>query len=138
MTGRGASGRGWCIRTAFLLLALTLVLMHHLVGAHQHRGSAPETPGAATAHVAADTDTGSSGTAPLHVHQGGDGHGVADLLHACLAVLAAAALALVLGLAVRLLAATPAATSRAVAVPTDRAPPPGVPLRLAQLQVLRL
>lgn len=132
-------------RLLLIAVGLALVLMHHLVGAHQHTPSTP-TPGVESSahghgHGHDPAAVGApSPAAALHVHHEDGGHDVAAMLHDCLAVLAAAAaLALVLwllrgGVLLARDGSRPAATVRKV----RSRPPAPVPVLLAQLQVLRL
>ena len=158
---------GWPSRMALLLTAIGLVLMHHVVGAHQHSPSdafplehaahsaqaiglafpnfadvhaSPEPGADLRAHDAGPAAQATNPTALLHLHPDPDGHDhLGALLHMCLVALAAAA--------VVLLALALVATGwqfdrvRDTANLGSRGPtahPPPVPLRLAQLQVLRL
>ncbi|MHC1559120.1 DUF6153 family protein [Actinomycetospora sp. C-140] len=136
----GGLGAVWPRRLALLVVALGIVLMHHVVGAHQH--AAPDTPPAGTVvAVAHPGDHGAPSTAALHQHAGGGGghDHAAAMLHLCLAALAGA---VVLLLVLVLLAAwwrcvparLGAGATHIAAVPR----PPPVPSRLAELQVLRL
>lgn len=148
----GASRRSWTLTLLLLAVAFATVVMHHLVGAHQHDSNDLVTPHGASAaapvshsgHVERSDVTAThppnATGASLHVHHEPSDGGAHSWLHPCLAVLAAAAAAVV---ALHLIreSAAPAnlgggrrqRTHRA-----DGAPPPPVPLRLAQLQVLRL
>ena len=158
----------WPSRVALLLTAIGLVLMHHVVGAHQHSPSdaisretaahsahaeAPSSPmfanvgyaapGAGAdllAHDARQAAQTANPTALLHLHPDPGGHDhLGALLHMCLVALAAAAVVL---LALALVATR--WRFDLVKGTTDlwsRGPtahPPPVPSRLAQLQVLRL
>lgn len=165
-TGRTGQWTGERVLRALLMLALAagLVLMHHVVGAHQHAPDQPaaQPAGPAAAHgssahsppagapVALDASARVPGTeatalqhssaAALHVHHDQAGHDdMAAALHLCLAVLAAAfALALLhlaTGRRFDLERERPARTPRR---PHRGRPPLPVPLRLAHLQILRL
>lgn len=188
--GRPALGPWWRPRdatarqrAALLALALGLVLMHHLVGAHQHSS------GEHTAGIAGIAALGSTATSPDHgpspapfvgghgyghhvgapdpvdpavehpggveralaaapaapgpgalLHQHPDGHDALTVLaHLCLAVLASAvALGVLLLVALRGRTAAEGGVARC-ALPSGLIErPPPLPLRLAQLQVLRL
>ncbi|WP_285656795.1 DUF6153 family protein [Actinomycetospora sp. NBRC 106375] len=134
----GGPGAVWPRRLALLVVALGIVLMHHVVGAHQH--AAPDTPPTGTVvDVAHPGDHGAPSTAALHQHPGGGHEHPASMFHLCLAALAAAVvLLLVLVLVAAWWRPGPrrlgAGTTRIAAVPR----PPPVPTRLAELQVLRL
>jgi len=145
----------WVRRVGILVVAMTIVVMHHVVGAHQHSGvDETPTPGMGGV-VAADTagstsrvpsgDTGAhlaASAAVLHVHQGAqgdhDGAGGSPLLQLYWAVLTAVLLLTALCLN------TEVWRGRTGAPPRDRtavgSTPRRVPLRLrlAHLQVLRL
>lgn len=148
----------WSGRLALVVAALGLVLMHHVVGAHQHAAAdavpaaASGTPGPSVEHgtgvhghppaaqEAVDPDVDSSGSAALlHDHTGGSGHDHAgSLLHLCLAALMGAAGFLVLVLVAswcRVERRAPGG-GRPAAATVPRAPP--TPTRLAELQILRL
>ena len=159
---------GWPSRVALLLTAIGLVLMHHVVGAHQHSpsdalsleptahsahadglstpmfanvGQATAAPGAdLRAHDARPAAQTANPTALLHLHPDPGGHDhLGALLHMCLVALAAAVVVL-LALA---LVATGWQFDRVKGTTDLRwsgptAHPPPVPARLAQLQVLRL
>lgn len=152
------------LRVLMLGLAIGLVVMHHMVDPHQHGpDAAPAASSIASpmasgpfagkvalerqhtaAHPPAFADPGDDGavTAELHRHpdpRGDSDHGMAMLLHLCLAVLAAglalAALAVVaLWWRTRPLGHHSVARQSCPALPQ----PPQVSLRLAQLQILRL
>lgn len=159
---------GWPSRVALLLTAIGLVLMHHVVGAHQHSPSdaiplelaahsaqadglaspnfasvghtSPEPGADLQAHDAEPAAQAENPTALLHLHPDPSGQDhLGALLHMCLVALAAAAVVL-------LVLALVAMGWRfdLVKGTTDlwsRGPtahPPPVPSRLAQLQVLRL
>ena len=147
--------RHWMHQAVLLGLAIGLVVMHHLVGAHahaptSHAGAAPhglEQDHAATAPAGlvalpalppdAPPDEASPNEAQLHQPPAGGAGGTAMMLHLCVAVVGAAlvlaALALVASSgSARALA--PVGSLRWSA--PSRAPP--VPRRLAQLQVLRV
>ena len=158
---------GWPSRVALLLTAIGLVLMHHVVGAHQHSpsdaiplelaahsaqadglsspilasvGHTSPKPGAdLKAHDAAPAAQAENSTALLHLHPDPSGHDhLGALLHMCLVALAAAAALLALALV-----ATGWQFDRVKGTTNlwSRGPtahPPPVPSRLAQLQVLRL
>ena len=158
----GARTFRWRKRLAMVTLALGLVVMHHLVGVHQHSGVASTVPlpvptegsygeeardlGAAVALAPGTGPAVSVDSAPaesaalLHQHRDGDDHSpLMVLLHACLAVLASISALLVRALAAswwRAFADLFPDSSRATVVLVARAPP--APLRLAQLQILRL
>lgn len=138
----------WTRRLALIAVGLGLVLMHHVVGAHQHTPTEP-VPGwlagveaTATAGHGSDPAPGSphSPAAALHVHHEDGGHDMAAmLLHDCLAVLGAAALVLVLWLLRGTVSLVRDVRSVVPAVRPGRSRPPApVPVLLAQLQVLRL
>lgn len=134
MISRAAGERGWVVRAACLLAALGLILMHHVIGAHQHRATDPvPVASAATAGQPSATPT-----ALLHVHHGDGDDAVAMLEDVCLGLLAAA----VVLIAVMVFLGVPrtmadAGSGRRIprAVPA-RGPP--LPRRLSQLQVLRV
>jgi hypothetical protein len=162
----------WTGRVALLVAALGLVLMHHVVGAHQH--STPDTDAMAADHTPAAADSTStlavehgagahghsaatqeavgpdvgsvvpgvdsaSSAALLHDHtdEGGHDHG-SSLLHLCLAALggAVAFLALVLVASWFRFESQAMVGGRVAPAIAPRAPP--TPMRLAELQVLRL
>ena len=142
-------------QAVLLGLAIGLVVMHHLVGAHahaptQHSGAAPHVlaQGHAAAALAglvalralptdAPVDEASPQEAQLHQRPTGGAGGMAMMLHLCVAVLGAA---LVLA-ALAVIASSGSARALApfgslrLSAPS-RAPP--IPRRLAQLQVLRV
>lgn len=135
----------------FAVVALSVVLMHHVVGAHEHTESAatPTTPMVAAATPGASHGGGlvehaveepapAGPTAMLHVHHQGGDHGMAMLLHACWAVLAALAALLLLLVLVLWRPDSFAGLLVRGAFPDVPARGPPVPRRLAQLQVLRL
>lgn len=164
-----ALGSGeWARHLALLAVALGLVLMHHVVGAHQHSPSDPIPPttsahaahgggsssptadvplqGAAGPAAEPDLDGArttvevASPTALLHNHPDPNGHDpLGALLHMCLAALVAAAV-LALTLALVVVSWRPARVTGTSALLSGgpAAHPPPVPSRLAQLQVLRL
>ncbi|WP_133251800.1 DUF6153 family protein [Actinomycetospora cinnamomea] len=135
-------------RLLLLAVALGLVLMHHVVGAHQHTAAEVAVTAAPSAHPGGEHPaaheaqpgmTVASSAALLHHHPDGGGHDHADsLLHLCLVALVGAAvvlLTLVLAAAWWRSPARPSAQgARWAAAP--RAPPTSS--RLAELQVLRL
>lgn len=148
----------WTRRVLLLGLAIGVVVMHHLVGSHQH--DQPGVSGAPSAAVVAagpglpapapdvthaahpahesSAPSPSVGGAAVHHQDGGDPAGAMVLLHLCLAVLGAA---LMLGaLAVVASWWRPPREHRHVSrvgVASLWRPPP-VPERLALLQILRL
>jgi len=137
----------WCGRLALLVAALGLVLMHHVVGAHQHTTADTGADGRSpTAHDGISHETATvarpesaSSAALLHDHTNEGGHDHAgSLLHLCLAALigAAALLALVLVTSWYRFESQFPVGGRSAAAIVPRAPP--TPTRLAQLQVLRL
>ena len=144
--------QGTSAKLLFAMVALSIVLMHHLVAAHEHVGSAtsraPATqmlvaPSAHASHDqelvehAGEEPASAGPTAALHVHHQGGDHGATMLLHACLAVLAAlAALVLLLVLMVWRPSSLAGLLMRG-ALPGVPVRGPPVPCRLAQLQVLR-
>jgi hypothetical protein len=138
------------------VLALSVVLMHHLVAAHQHVDpgvGAPAGPPAMMAHVVAPADVDvyplpdehageglalGSPAAMLHVHHGSGGDDASMFLHACPAVLAALAALLLLLVAVWWRTGSiPRLVAHAAGVQRPVRGPPA-PRRLAELQVLRL
>jgi hypothetical protein len=130
--------RGDMIRLLFLAVTVGLVLMHHVVAAHQHADDLPVAPATATA---GPVTPASAPAAALHVHGEHGEHGepagsVVDVLHACLAMLVTA---VVVVAALFVLGWAP---ERVVprGLPATRVPSRGlpVPLVLARLQVLRL
>jgi Family of unknown function (DUF6153) len=140
---------GLWMRLLFAVVALGVVLMHHVVGAHQHSESASVAPAhvtsaaepvgglPATGHAAVEAMTAAP-AAMLHVHHDGGDQAATMLTHACLAILAAIASLLVL-LVLALWRPQPLLArsgQRLIARVPTRGPP--VPRRLAQLQVLRL
>ena len=134
VTGRAAGERGWGVRAACLLAALGLVLMHHVIGAHQHQAADPPAPvGAASA-----VQPSAAPTALLHVHHGDGDDAAAMLEDVCLGLLAAS----VVLIAVMVFLGVPRPGAGAGAgrrIPRDvpaRGPP--LPRRLSQLQVLRV
>lgn len=135
MTGRGDVERGWAVRAAFLLLALGLVLMHHVVGAHQHRAVDPAPVGPVAVGA---PSTSAAPTALLHVHHDDGDDAVAMLEHLCLGLLTAAvtlvAVLMFLGIPTT---RTGAGSGRRVPRAAPARGPP-LPRRLSQLQVLRV
>ena len=131
-------------RLLLMAVGLALVLMHHLVGAHQHTPSMSaigvESSGmTGHSHDPAAVGAPDSTAAALHVHHPEGGHDMAAMLHDCLAVLAAAAaLALVLWLLRGGIAVDFSRTGTTTVRPRTSRPPAPVPVVLAQLQVLRL
>lgn len=142
----------WVRRVGILVVAMTIVVMHHMIGAHQHSG-VDETPTVGMGGVVAAGSTSwvpsgdsgahlAAGAAVLHVHQGAqgdhDGAGGFPLLQLYWAVLTAVLLLTALCLN------TEVWRGRTGAPPRDRttvgSTPRPVPLglRLAHLQVLRL
>jgi hypothetical protein len=145
----------WVRRVGILVVAITIVVMHHVVGAHQHSaGDETLTPGMGGV-VAADTagstsrvlsgDSGAhlaAGAAVLHVHQSAqgdhDGASGSPLLQLYWAVLTAVLLLTALCLNTEVWRGRTAAPSRdRTAVGSTPRPVP-LRLRLAHLQVLRL
>jgi hypothetical protein len=134
-------------RLALLVAALGLVLMHHVVGAHQHStadsvptavSSTPVPSGEHGAHAPAPDPTSSAALLHDHPDEGGHDH-AGSLLHLCLAALVGvtAVLALVLVASWCRRSGGRATTGGRVATAlVPRAPP--TPTRLAALQVLRL
>jgi Family of unknown function (DUF6153) len=170
-SGTAVSGHlwdSWPGRLLLLAIAIGVVLMHHVVGAHQH--SAPDVPPsdasaqslvARTAPPAAGhhhgTDAmaranavdqhrvipaGMSATgsaALLHQHPDENGHDHAGaLLHVCLAALVGAAVVLLVLVLVARWWRTPPVRLGRGVVPTTAPRAPPAPARLAELQVLRL
>lgn len=152
----------WSRGVVYLGLAIGLVLMHHVVGAHQH-GPAEPRPTRAPEPAAAAPVSAHASPLPMPALQGHhDGHGVAMpapessaalhhhpsggddqgtmtmLLHMCLAVLAAAAALGALSLIGSWWRAALLHRPVARVLTASLARPPPVPLRLAQLQILRL
>lgn len=139
----------WLECIALLGVALGLVLMHHFVGAHQHTAidEAHETPAATSqlgehasghqsSHGAAEL-TAHGSAALLHYHPESGLDPATTLAHLCLAAVLAAAVIALLALVVEWWgAASSVFTTHASWSSSTRAPP--LPLRLAQLQVLRL
>ena len=150
---RGLRGQlhGAGVKLLFVVVALSIIAMHHVVGAHEHTESAAAQPtpmvAAATSGVphggglvehAVEELAPAGPAAMLHVHHEGGDHGATMLLHACLAVLAALAALLVLLVLVLWRPGSPAGLLMRGALPDVPARGPPVPRRLAQLQVLRL
>ena len=121
----------WTQRFLLIAVGLALVLMHHLVGAHQHPPAMHDPAVAGGVH---------SSTAVLHVHHEDGGHDMGGMLHDCLAVLAAAIALARVGGRVRGGPRVPAPPPPGAARGRRRTsrPPAPVPVLLAQLQVLRL
>jgi hypothetical protein len=147
--------RGVSAKLLFAMVALSIVLMHHVVAAHEHVAPANVETAAQATHVVDTTspsdplalglverageEPASAGPAAmLHVHHQGGDHGASMLLHACLAVLAALAAVLVLLVLVLWRPWSFAGLLMRGAVPEVPVRGPPVPRRLAQLQVLRL
>ncbi len=135
----------WAERLLLIGLAIGLVVMHHLVGAHQHQTVHQVTGGLSGVAAISSTGHGADhdptalerGTAQLQQQPAGDPEGMVTMLHLCLAVLAAALVltGLVLG-TLRRADRFGSSRSRVSSWEPSRAPP--VPVRLAHLQVLRL
>ena len=148
----------WARRVLLLGLAIGVVVMHHLVGSHQHDRSAvadaptaavaaaasdptaPPTGGAHAAHAAHEgsVPSPSDGGVPAHHQDGGDPAGVMVLLHMCLAVLGAALMLVALVFVVSWWRAPREHRSALRLGVASLWRPPPVPQRLAQLQILRL
>lgn len=144
----------WARRAGMLVIAMTVVVMHHIVGAHQHSAAdatpMPGVAGAFATDTAAWTSGGPSGSgahhvtgvAALHVHPGAqddhDGGGGAPLLHLCLAVLSAVLLLAALCLSTEVWGRLAGPRERDGTALGSAARPPPLRVRLAHLQVLRL
>ncbi|MDD7968054.1 DUF6153 family protein [Actinomycetospora lemnae] len=158
----------WCGRLALLVVALGLVLMHHVVGAHQHStpdvASPPMPAPAVVGHAAPSTSehhhggdavpsagVDQHGTTPdgmstassaalLHHHPDEGGHDHAgSLLHLCLvALVGGAAFLLVLVLVALWWRPPPRRVGPAGGAPATAPRAPPASSRLAELQVLRL
>jgi hypothetical protein len=143
------------VKLLFALVALSIVLMHHMVAAHEHVESAPAqpatppmlmvaagTPGAphdeGLVKHAVEEPAAAGPAAMLHVHHQGGAHEATMLLHACLAVLAALVALLLLIVLALWRPGTFAGLLVRGALPDVPVRGPPVPRRLAQLQVLRL
>ena len=157
---RALRGRlqGASAKLLFAVVVLSIVLMHHVVAAHEHvEPAAVETAAAESAAQAMHlidavsphgpraqelveyaNEASAGPAAMLHVHHQGGDHGATMLLHACLAVLAALAALLVLLVLVLWRPGTFVGLLRGGALPDVPLRGPPVPRRVAQLQILRL
>ncbi|WP_345423992.1 DUF6153 family protein [Actinomycetospora chlora] len=158
---------GWCGRVALLVIALGLVLMHHVVSAHQH--SVPDIATAvASTHASMDQSAPAAGghrhgvdaaspalqgvtstppdavpvtgsAALLHQHPDENGHDHAgSLLHLCLVALVGAAVFLLVLVLVALWWRPPSRRRTESPAPATATRAPPASSRLAELQVLRL
>lgn len=127
-----------CQWVAVMILALGLVAMHHLVSTHAHPGGCRDNSAGMTMLAAPVKNDGGTATdvAAVPAQPGTDG---GLMLHLCQAVLTG--LVLLVGLALtgrlaHLLGLDPSSAVFGQDASRQRAPP--LPLRLAQLGVLRL
>ena len=145
--------QGASAKLLFAVVVLSIVLMHHVVAAHEHVEPAAVEPAAQAMHlidavsphgpraqelVEYANEASAGPAAMLHVHHQGGDHGATMLLHACLAVLAALAALLALLVLVLWRPGTFVGLLRGGALPDVPLRGPPVPRRVAQLQILRL
>ncbi|MFC5138322.1 hypothetical protein ACFPK1_08790 [Actinomycetospora rhizophila] len=154
----------WSGRLALLVIALGLVLMHHVVGAHQHSAADVAPSGAAAPSLAAPDAPGehqhagparpdgpvvdphvgmtavASSAALLHRHPDENGHDHAgSLVHLCLVALVGAVVLLLLLVIVALWRrAAPLRPGAGDVAPATAPRAPPASSRQAELQVLRL